>query len=202
MSGYPIVLDGTAIDALVVGGGEVAARKVFALLDAGARVHVVAPFLTAGLDAATDHARLRVTHSRYSTEHLADATLVYAATDDPETNARIAADAKHVGKLVNVADAPRQGHFVTPAVHRSGDVVIAVVAGGVPKAAARIRDLIAESIDGRYARAVDVLSHLRRDLLDRGDRAGWRSASSQLIGENFRDDVEAGRIATKVDAWR
>ena len=202
MSGYPIVLDGSSIEALVVGGGEVAARKVFALLGAGARVHVVAPVLAAGLDAATDHARLRVSRERYSVEHLAGATLIFAATSDAETNARVAADAKRAGKLVNVADAPRDGHFVTPAVHRAGDVLIAVVAGGVPRAASRIRDLIAELIDGRYGRAVDVLGNLRRDLLDRGDRAAWRNASSQLIGENFRADVESGCIATKVDAWR
>ena len=202
MSAYPIVLDGRAIRAIVVGGGEVAARKVFALLDAGADVHVVAPKISAELDAATDHKSLRFTRAVYDSAQLGDATLVFAATDDPATNARVVADARRAGKLVNVADVPGNGDFVTPAVHRSGDIVIAVVAGGVPKAAARIRDLIAQSIDERYGRAVSALSGLRRDLLGRGDRAAWRNASSELLGAAFYDDVESGRISAKVDRWR
>jgi precorrin-2 dehydrogenase/sirohydrochlorin ferrochelatase len=202
VSAYPIVLDGDAIRAVVVGGGEVAARKVFALLGTGAQVQVVAPKINAELDAASDHKSLRVTRAEYAPAHLVDATLVFAATDDPDVNARVAADARRAGKLVNVADAPSRGDFVTPAVHRSGDIVVAVVAGGVPKAATRIRDLIAQSIDDRYGRAVSALSGLRRDLLRRGDRAAWRDASSELLGAAFYEDVESGRLGSKVDRWR
>jgi precorrin-2 dehydrogenase/sirohydrochlorin ferrochelatase len=202
VSAYPIVLDGAAIRAVVIGGGEVAARKVFALLDAGAQVHVVAPRISAELDAASDHGSLSVTRGAYRAEQLGDATLVFAATDDASINAQIADDARRAGKLVNVVNAPANGDFVTPAVHRSGDVVVAVVAGGVPKAASRIRDLIAQSIDERYGQAVGALSVLRRDLLGRGDRAAWREASSDLLGASFYDDVASGRIAAKVDRWR
>jgi precorrin-2 dehydrogenase/sirohydrochlorin ferrochelatase len=202
VSAYPIVLDGAAIRALVVGGGEVAARKVYALLDSGAHVHVVAPRISAELEAATDHASLKVTCAEYDPAQLADATLVFAATDDPAINARVADDARRTGRLVTVADAPATGDFVTPAVHRSGDIVISVVAGGVPRAAARIRDLIAQSIDERYGKAVSELSVLRRDLLRRGDRAAWRDASSDLLGTSFYEDVESGRLRAKVDRWR
>lgn len=202
MKAYPIVLHGRAIRAVVIGGGEVAARKVFALLDAGADVHVVAPEISAELDAASDHKSLRVTRAAYDAQQLGNATLVFAATDDPGVNARIAEDARNAGKLVNVVDAPSTGDFVTPAVHRSGDIVISVVAGGVPKAATRIRDLIAQSIDERYGRAISALSGLRRDLLGRGDRAAWRHASSELLGSAFYDDVESGRLSAKVDRWR
>jgi siroheme synthase-like protein len=202
VSAYPIVLDGRAIRAVVIGGGEVAARKVFALLDAGADVHVVAPKISAELDAAGDHESLRLTHGVYDPEQLADATLVFAATDDAALNARIAEDARGAGKLVNVVDAPSTGDFVTPAIHRSGDIVIAVVAGGVAKAAVRIRDLIARSIDERYGRAVTALSGLRRDLLGRGDRSAWRDASTELLGAAFYEDVESGRLSSKVDRWR
>jgi len=202
VSAYPIVLDGRAIRAVVVGGGEVASRKVFALLSAGAQVHVIAPTISAELDAATDHGSLRVTRATYDPAHLDDATLVFAATNDATINERVAEDARKAGKLVNVVDAPSGGDFVTPAVHRSGDIVVAVVAGGVPKAAARIRDLIAQSIDERYGRAVSALSGLRRDLLGRGERDAWRHASSELLGAEFYEDVESGRLSSKVDRWR
>jgi siroheme synthase-like protein len=204
VSVYPIMLEGRCISALVVGGGTVAARKVRALVAAGARVHVVAPEICADLEqlAAIDAETVRLTRGSYAPEHITRATLVIAATDNPSINASVADDARDAGKLVNVADAPDSGDFVTPAVHRAGDVVIAVSAGGVPNAAARIRDSIAESVDERYASAVDALSRLRAMLLARGDRESWRSAASALIGPDFRDEVEAGRLTARIDAWR
>ena len=63
MSAYPIMLDGARIYALVVGGGAVATRKVRALLDSGAHVHVVAPDVSADIEAwhAADAEAVRVT---------------------------------------------------------------------------------------------------------------------------------------------
>ena len=152
--------------------------------------------VSAEIDAwcAADGEAVRVTRASYAPEHLTQATLVIAATDNPELNASIADEARAAGKLVNVADAPELGDFVTPAVHRSGDVVIAVATGGVPRAAARIRDSIAASFGDRYGIAIDSLSRLRRALLDRGERDAWRAASSELIGAAFCDEVESGKL--------
>lgn len=203
MSGYPIVLEGSAISALIVGGGAVAARKARALLDAGASVHVVAPAVVPELDAlASDRPSLRITRERYAATHIAGATLVIAATDDASLNAEIARDARETGTLVNVADAPDLGTFVTPAVHRAGDVIVAVSAGRVPAAAARIRDQVGEALDGRYASTVRELASLRRALLDAGDRAAWQRASAALVGEDFCEQVESGELAKRVAAWR
>ena len=198
------MLDGRRINALVVGGGAVATRKVRALLDSGARVHVVAPEVSADIDTwcGTDGEAVRVTRGSYAPEHVALATLVIAATDNPELNASVADDARAAGKLVNVSDAPELGDFATPAVHRSGDVVIAVGTGGVPKAAARIRDAIAASFSDDYGIAIEALSRLRRELLDRGERDAWRAASAELIAASFCEDVEAGTLAARIDAWR
>jgi len=204
MSAYPIMLDGRGVSALVVGGGGVAVRKVRALLDAGAKVHVIAPEIAPELHAwaVADAESLRLTRGSYAPDHLALATLVIAATDNPSINASVADDARAAGKLVNVADAPERSDFVTPAVHRVGEVVVAVVAGGVPSAAARIRDAIASSIDERYGRAVDELSVLRRTLLDRGERDAWRAASAKAIDAGFCARVEAGTLGEELDAWR
>jgi siroheme synthase-like protein len=198
-----LILDGTAIDALVVGGGAVATRKTLALLDAGASVRVVAPTVTDALrDAAARNDRLRLTHGHYATTHLCDATLVIAATDDVATNAAVAADARAAGRLVNVASAPDLGNCATPAVHRSGDLVVAVTTGGVPNAAARIRDAIGVRFDARYAGAVGELGTLRRSLLDRGDRGRWAEASASLIGADFCAQVESGAFDERLAEWR
>jgi precorrin-2 dehydrogenase/sirohydrochlorin ferrochelatase len=198
------MLDGASIRAVIVGGGEVAARKARALLDAGANVRIVAPVTTSTLEALADeHAgALTLIHEAYRAEYLREATLVIAATDDVDVNVAVARDARECRLLVNVVDTPELGDFVTPAVHRAGEITIAVTAGGVPAAAARIRDVIATRVDARYAAAVDTVSELRRALLDDGARDRWLTLSSTMLGASFCDDVESGVFAARVDACR
>lgn len=203
MSAYPIVLDGARISALIVGGGRVAARKAQALIEVGARVHVVAPVIHGDLEAlerTTD--KLRISRTRYAAEHLGTATLVIAATDDPAVNAAVNADARAAGCLVNVVDAPDEGDFVTPAVHRCGEVVVAVTTGRVPNAAGRIRDAIGRTIDGRYASTVRDLAALRRTLIAAGDRERWRKAAAALLDDDFCERVESGDFAARMAEWR
>jgi siroheme synthase-like protein len=203
MSAYPLVLEGSGVSALVVGGGSVALRKVTALVEAGARVHVLAPRVDPALEAlAAGSAVLRVTEAAYTGDEIGDALLIIAATDDGPLNARIAADARARGRLVNVVDAPELGNFITPAVHRAGDLVVAVSAGGVPGAAVHIRDTIARPLDDRYSNAVRDLAALRRTLLDAGRRDRWREAASSLVASDFCEQVESGRFAARIAEWR
>ncbi len=201
MSDFPIALHGERITAVVVGGGSVGTRKALALADAGAQVLVVSPDVTPELEAAERARTLTIVRESYSAGHLGRSTLVVAATDSREVNARVAIDAHSAGKLVNITDYPDEGNFHTMAVHRSGDVTIAVSSGGVPGAAARIRDAIAERFDGRYERAVSALRGLRSRLLAKGDDR-WRDAAPELIGDDFCRTVEDGSIADKVESWR
>ncbi len=200
MSDFPIALHGERIAAVVVGGGSVGTRKALALVEAGAQVLVVSPEVTPELEAAERARELTVVRESYSAEHLGRSMLVVAATDSREVNARVAVDAHASGKLVNITDYPDEGNFHTMAVHRSGDVTIAVSSGGVPGAAARIRDAIAERFDGRYERAVSALRGLRSRLLASGDDQ-WRDAAPKLVGDDFCSSVEDGSFADKVDSW-
>jgi siroheme synthase-like protein len=152
------------------------------------------------LAAETD--RLEIIEAPFADEHFGDALLVIVATDDAETNARIAADARKRGLLVNVVTAPEQGNCVTPAVHRAGGVTIAVTADRVPSAAARIRDRVGMIIDERYASAVRQLTAFRATLLERSARDRWTEANQALVGEDFCDRVEAGEFDERMAAWR
>lgn len=201
MSDFPIALHGERITAVVIGGGPVGTRKALALVDSGASVTVVAPLVTAELEEAERVRRVTVLREAYRVEHLERATLVIAATDSREVNAQIAVDANARGKLVNITDYPDEGNFHTMALHRSGDITIAVSSGGVPGAAARIRDAIAERFDARYERAVSALRGLRTRLTASGDQ-GWRAVAPKLIDEEFCSSVEDGSFADKVDSWR
>ncbi len=202
MTGYPVLLEGRALTALVVGGGNVASRKVRTLLAAGARVRVVAPTVTEELHALGERDQnLTIERRRFQDADVREVTLVFAATDERTTNSRIARIAREHHRLVSVSDLPSEGSFSGMAAHCAGDVVIGVSAGGVPRAAARIRDAIAERFDGRYANAIDALRSMRRRLLDTGGAAKWQLAMRTLLDERFCARVETGELTAEVDTW-
>src|SRR5262245_20360512 len=146
MTGYPLLLDLAGRRVVVVGGGRVALRRVRGLLEAGALVHVVAPDVLPELAAI----EVAVHRRRYSEGDLDGAWLVQACTDNPAVNAAIAAEAERRPVLCVRADAgsPQPaGSASTPAVVRSGEVTVAVNAGGDPRRAAAIRDTVAVLLD-------------------------------------------------------
>lgn len=203
MSGLPIVLNGARVCALVVGGGRVATRKAVALAEAYGRVVVVAPALSGGLHeaAARLRPRMELVARTFDDADVRGMHLVVAATDSRAVNARVAAAAAACGVLCNLADDPEGSGFWTAAVHRDGPLVVGVSAGGVPAAAARIRDAVAERLDARLGDAVARLGALRARLLDADDADGWRRASAELIGADFVRSVEQGTFAGRVQRW-
>ncbi|HKH93628.1 MAG TPA: NAD(P)-dependent oxidoreductase [Gemmatimonadaceae bacterium] len=202
MSGLPILVEGSALTVLVVGGGAVAVRKAAAFAGAGATIRVVAREMSAEMRALAQSDRVTLEERAYTAADIGDSMLVIAATDDRSVNAAIAAKARAARRLVNVADAPDEGSFATMATHRAGSLVIGVSAGGVPGAAARVRDAIAARFDHRYAGALSDLVTLRRSLLAQGQGARWRSLSSEVIDARFCDAVEDGELDERVASWR
>ncbi len=204
MSLIPLGFNGELVNALVVGGGNVGTRRALSLLDAGARVRVIAPGISDALETASRRSdRLSLERREYiGGEDIADATMVVAATPSHAVNEQIARDAKAVNAAVNVADAPETGNFAFLAVHRVGGVTIGVSADGVPNAAGRIRDSIAGRIDSKYSDAVKQCSELRDRALATKGSEEWRRIASDLIGEEFCDSIENGTFSDKAARWR
>ena len=201
--GLPLVVDGSQISALVVGGGNVATRKVLALREGGAMVRVRAPRVSDELmrrEAGDEH--LLIELLPYDDAAIGDAMVVVAATDDRTLNLRIAADARRARRFVLVAGEPAVGNCAMPAVHRSGDLVVAVASGGVPRASARVRDALARRLDNRYAAAIRAVARLRQRLLADNDRAGWYAAADALLGEDFCESVENDAFSERLSAWQ
>jgi precorrin-2 dehydrogenase/sirohydrochlorin ferrochelatase len=198
VSAYPVMLEADQIVAVVIGGGSVALRKARALVVAGARVTVVAPEFHAAFNESLLPDSPRLLRERYASKHLDGASMVIAATDDPAVNEQVAADAKRIGLLVNVADAPDLGNFTTPAVHRSGELTVAVSAGRVPGAAAAIRDVIRRRFDDRYATAIADLRRLRDRLLSAGKREEWNGIVDDVFDGEFCRSVEGGTLGRKL----
>ena len=103
---------------------------------------------------------------------------------------------------MNVTDDAQGGVFSVMVSHRRGPLTIAVNAGGVPTAAQRIRDAIAERFDARYGDALDDLVKVRRRLLAAGKGEQWRECAAQVIDEDFCDSVESGTLAQRLGPWR
>lgn len=201
MSDFPIALHGERVTAVIIGGGAVGTRKARALVDGGAQVTVVAPDVTPQLVDAERLRQVTIIREQYHRDRIKGATLVIAATSSREVNAQIAMDAQANGQLVNITDYPDEGNFHTMALHRSGDITIAVSSAGVPGAAARIRDAIAERFDSRYERALSMLRGLRaRSIADRDER--WQAVAPKLLDSDFCSSVEDGTFAEKVESWR
>jgi siroheme synthase-like protein len=189
MKTYPICLIGMERrHAVVVGGGNVAARKVGDLLAAGARVTVISPTLTSELKALVRAGHIVVISRPYREGDLASAFLVIAATDDPGVNQRVWQEAEQRGCLVNAVDDPAHCNFITPAVVRRGDVMIAVSTGGTsPALARRLRERVESLIGPEYGDLATLLAELRPELRSRykaekdRQQAAFRLVDSDLV---------------------
>jgi precorrin-2 dehydrogenase/sirohydrochlorin ferrochelatase len=138
---YPIFLDLKDRPVLVVGAGKVALRKTRGLLEAGARVTVVAP----ECEPEFEGLGLRVVRRRFRASDLAGTALVFAATDDRLTNHRIAIAAKGRGLFANIADSAEECGFLVPARVNRGEVQIAISTGGEsPRLSSELRKKLEE----------------------------------------------------------
>jgi len=162
-----LALKGRAV--AVIGGGEVAARKVEDLLAAKANVTVIAPQICDGIAALADK-KLIVAHARpYRTGDLAGAFVAIAATDDENLNARIYGDAAAMNLLVNVVDRPALCTFTVPATVHRGDLTIAIATEGrCPALSGILREELEERYGPEYAELVDVFGELRKKMIAMG----------------------------------
>lgn len=141
MDYFPVFLKLTGEPVVVVGGGEVAARKVDLLLRAGAKVTVVSPELIASLAALAAAGTLAHVAQEFAPEHLRAARLVIAATDRQAVNAWVASQAQLRGIPVNVVDDRELSSFIVPAIVDRSPVVVAVGSSGdAPVLTRRLRE--------------------------------------------------------------
>jgi precorrin-2 dehydrogenase/sirohydrochlorin ferrochelatase len=182
---------------LVVGGGNVGARKAKGLLAAGARVVVVSPVMDAALEALLPDERLSLKKRAYRPSDMAGVFLVIGATDQAELNRRIKRDAQAAKALCNVADQPQLCDFILPAVVNQGDLALAITTGGrSPALAKRLRRELQGQFGPEYAELTALLGAIRTRLLAAGhDPEGHRRVLNALLDEDILGLLRAGHIA-------
>lgn len=170
---------------VVVGGGEVAERRAQALLSAGARLLIVSPALTPRLRACFARSRFQWAARPYQAGDAQGAMIVVVATDQPEVNEAVAADARRQGALVNRADDEAESDLAFPAaVHRGPFVVTAFTAGSSPALAAGVRRQLAALFPPSF-----------------GEYVAWLGAFRAAVRERVRDPARRRKLMKDVLAW-
>jgi len=168
---YPVGLRLLDRHVVVVGGGQVAHRRVAGLLEARARVTVVSPDVTPALEALVGPGEVAWVPRRYEPGDLDGAWYAVAATDDPAVNAAVADEAERSRVFCARADDRSASSVWTPAVGRQGDLVVGVHGGGDPQRAVGVRDAVLRGLtDG------SIRDHAGREV------PGGRPGSVVLVG--------------------
>jgi len=169
MGFYPILINLEGQQAVVVGGGRVAERKIQTLLAHGAKVRVVAKALTAALTKHVQTGGIEHLGAEFQEKDLDDAFLVVAATDNPSLNRRVSEIARKKRLLVNAVDQPSDCNFIVPSILKRGDLVIAVsTSGKSPALARRIREALEGVFGEEYEALLVLMGRLRGEILARG----------------------------------
>jgi len=197
MDFYPVFMNLRDRPVLVVGGGEVAARKVALLRRAGARVRIVSPALCAELEALRAAGEVMHVGRRFVEGDLDNAALVVAATDDRGLHECISVACRRRGIPVNVVDDTPLCSVITPAMVDRSPIQIAISSGGVaPVLARRLRAWLEAAVPANYGRLGRLAAAYRERVKARFVSGGDRRRFWERVLEGpVADLVYAGREA-------
>lgn len=184
---YFISLNLTGKTCLVVGGGQVAERKVHSLLECGARVVVVSPSITPGLTKLIGEDKLVYRQGYYMVADLDGVFLVIGATNREAVNRQVADDCAARNLIVNIVDDPAKGNFFVPAVVRRGDLTIAVSTDGKsPMLARKIREDLEKTYGAPFGEFLELLGTLRQEVI--------RNVADQSIKKEILENLVDGEV--------
>ncbi|MDO8531849.1 MAG: bifunctional precorrin-2 dehydrogenase/sirohydrochlorin ferrochelatase [Dehalococcoidia bacterium] len=187
---YPVFLNLQDRRCVVIGGGDIAERKVLALRECGARLTLISPAVTPTLQRLAVELSLELRRRAYQAGDLAGAWLAIAATDDTVVNQAVQREAEERGIFVNVVDVSPLCSFIAPSIVRRGEITLAISTGGVGPALARhIREKLERVVGPEYASLAHVVADARKALRARGRRASperWRECLNDSLLELVR----------------
>lgn len=183
---YPVSLNIRGRKCLVIGGGQVAARKVKGLLEHGAVVEVISPELCPELADLTGNREITSRIREYRTGDLEGAFMAIIATDDRRVNREAAAEARKRAVLVNVVDNAEESDFIAPSHLRRGDISIAIsTSGKSPALARKLRIRLEEEFGEEYAQLASLLSTVRAEIMEK---------KLKVNGEDWQQAIDLDRL--------
>ncbi len=193
MKYFPIFLDANYISAIIIGGGEVASRKIELLLKSTNNITVMSKNICASVERLINLHQLNWLKHNYQTGHLVDCNLVIAATDDIWVNKQIADESKALNILTNVVDQPELCTYITPAIIDRSPMIIALSSSASSPILIRmLREQIEKTLPHAYGKLADF-SHKFREHVKvrvkglRNRRTFWENTLRGPIGQAILD---------------
>ena len=196
MEHLPIFINLKQKPVLVVGGGDIALRKINLLIKAQARVDCLSPFFCEGMNSLSRDNYVNLINKSFEPADIKDYSVIIAATDDATVNSSISSIAHDKRIPVNVVDSPALSSFIMPSIVDRSPVIIAVSsAGKAPVLARIIRAKLETVIPSAYGILAEIAGEYRQKVKDRFSkikdrRAFWEATFSGVIAEK----VFSGRI--------
>jgi uroporphyrin-III C-methyltransferase/precorrin-2 dehydrogenase/sirohydrochlorin ferrochelatase len=191
----PIFMNIRGKACLVIGGGQVAARKVYLLHRAGARITLIAPALCDELARWANAGDVTYVSRKFEPTDISQQAVIIAATNDAVVNAQISGLAQARGIPVNVVDNPDAGTFIMPSIIDRSPVQIAISTGGASPVLARLlRARLETFIPAAYGRLAELLERFRAKVKQ-------RFGASEDI-RRFWEDIIEGPIADMLIAGK
>ena len=168
MQYLPIFMDVNSKSVLVIGGGEVASRKVDLLLSANANVTVLSPTLNMTLQRYADSGKINTICACYDVSYLSDYLMVWVTTDNGTLNQQIWQDCQARQLLVNVADQPHLCAFITPSIIDRSPLQIAISSAGTSPVLIRyIREKLESLLPASLGQLADFSGRQRETVKQR-----------------------------------
>ncbi|GGW80113.1 siroheme synthase [Alteromonas halophila] len=189
---FPLFIDSQDMHCLVVGAGEVAARKLELLLKTQAHITVVAPWVCDTIKRLAASPNITLLEREFEDEDLTGHTLVFVATDKPAVNQHVHDLARQHKVLVNVVDNTPLCQFITPSIVDRSPLVIAMSSGGVAPVLLRYMRQKLESLLPANLSRLGAFSERFRERVK-------ATLSGVTARRNFWEDVLDGDIAEMVE---
>ena len=196
MDHLPIFINIRQRPCLVIGGGDIALRKINLLIKAQAKVDCLSPLFCEGIINLSKNGNVNLIDKSFEPDDMKDYAIIIASTDDSSVNSLISQLAKQAKIPVNVVDSPELSSFIMPSIVDRSPVIIAVSsAGKAPVLARLIRAKLETVIPSAYGVLAEIAGEYRQKVKNRfanikDRRAFWESTFSGVIAEK----VFSGRI--------
>lgn len=202
--GYPIFLNLREKRVMVIGGGQVAQRKIETLLTYGAAVCVVALVASARVHELAQAGRIQLEERAWQPGDLAGAALCICACGDPSVEDVICAEAARENCPINVVDVPEKCDFIVPSIIARGPLQIAVsTSGAAPTEAKKIRTQLEEEFDESWDAYLALMGQVRLLIKQRiaGGEPQRRPYYEAASNAQWRQRLAAGEVLSAEDAY-
>lgn len=165
MNYFPILIDLKKFSVVVIGGGEVATRKVKNLLEFDCFPVIIAPQVTIELEQIITEKKLTYIQRKYQKGDLHGFNLIFVATDDPQVDNEIVQEAQNNCYIINFADQPELCNFIVPSYIQRGDLIISIsTQGKIPFLSKYIRECLENKFPPEFSQFVALAEILRNKL--------------------------------------